>query len=118
MRISKGAQRRADKARNIWRGPLGEVPYYHPRHQLAAHYSIHDRKHVNSLLSLHHDALLANAEKMGSTLRVDLMAILARAAKRYLRAYGMLNKYVPHQGPREMERRRIGGFYTLHNKVN
>lgn len=38
--------------------------------------------------------------------------------RKYMRHVGMDNKYPkPHQGAREMERRRIGGFASLHRQA-
>lgn len=102
MRVSKGAKARANRS-------------YHPRHDVAAHYSIHDRAHVNALLKVHAAVMAAHLEKIKSPVRPpSLSEHIVLATNRYLKAYGMLGKYSPHQGRREMERRRIGGFHKLH----
>ncbi len=99
-RVSRGARMRANRT-------------YHPRHNTAARYSIHDRKQVARLLEIHH-RLIADEYSKGKLVGepMSLEDRLRQAAKRYLRRYGMLGRYMPHQGQREMERRRPG-FYKL-----
>lgn len=114
MRISKGAQRRADKAKELAAGV--SVNHYHRKHQFAAHYSIHDRKRVNTLLAIQHDAITAQHEKLGLPGKpMPLADRLFQSAKRYVRQFGLTGKFYPNKGQREMERRRLGGFHTLHN---
>lgn len=98
MRVSKGAKARANRT-------------YNPRHDVAAHYSIHDRAHVSALLKVHAAVMAAHLEPGRPP---SLSEHIVLATKRYLKAYGMLGKYSPHPGRREMERRRIGGFHKLH----
>lgn len=73
-------------------------------------YSIHDRKFINKLLKKQHDAKRAAAQKLGFPLPTDrdLEKAIAQNNRRYAKFIGS-HRYVPHQGKREVARRRERG---------
>ncbi len=101
MRKSKGAARREERAlraaeRTGWNT-----------------YSVHDSKAVAKRLKMQHAARQALAQKHGLPAPTDHELAIAyhRNRVKYLRAFGQLGKYVPHQGARECTRRVRQGAY-------
>lgn len=95
MRKSKGATRREERALRAAERTGWNM------------YSIHDSEAVAKRLKIQHVARQALAQKHGLPAPTDRDLVIAytRNHVKYLRAFGRLGKYTPHQGARECARR-------------
>ena len=90
------------------------------RRELAAErtgwntYSIHDRREVGQRMAyMFQEIRLKKLRERGLPRNVqsDALVAVARAENKYRTFRGDRSKYVPHQGPKECERRRLNAGY-------